>query len=161
MCSWTVRSWRVTTGLNVQVNCSPTSGVMSMIDCGYSSSGNTSPASVPMPTTRAAERPIGSTTSSRSGLTPGVLKDRTEERQRDFGAHLEPELAGCVRGAKLRRKDTAIPLAVVLARGGSGPSPAPEAILGVTSGGGLVLTHDPAAIELLAVEHPNVRIVPV
>jgi predicted nucleic acid-binding protein len=31
----------------------------------------------------------------------------------------------------------------------------------VRLGGGLILTHDPADLELLAVDHPNVRIVPV
>lgn len=31
----------------------------------------------------------------------------------------------------------------------------------VRLGGGLVLTHDPADLELLAADHPNVRIVPV
>jgi predicted nucleic acid-binding protein len=52
----------------------------------------------------------------------------------------------------------------LLAAAGRDSESAIDALVVATAvrlGGGLVLTHDPADLELLAADHPNVRIVPV
>lgn len=52
----------------------------------------------------------------------------------------------------------------LLAEAGRGSEMAVDALVVATAvrlGGGLILTHDPADIEMLATNHPNVRVVPV
>jgi predicted nucleic acid-binding protein len=52
----------------------------------------------------------------------------------------------------------------LLARSGRGGETAVDALVVATAirlGGGMILTHDPADLELLATEHRNVRVAPI
>ena len=52
----------------------------------------------------------------------------------------------------------------LLARAGRDSELAIDALVVATAvrlGGGLILTHDPGDLELLAAHHPNVRVVPI